>query len=486
MSSHTAVSWRAVSILTLLLLVTGTVAGVTYDLSFVGIEVDETDLATGDQLSYQSNLVNTADAPHTDVTVTGMLIRKNDRNLVYETTVQEDIDLAPRELVTVGGNHTIPEEVPAGDYQWILQAETQTGTPVAYMSESVSITNPSEVPSVSFGEGGVYLLIDRVQVGDGIVREYQQPTYGSSGETAIPGNPAEVVFELTNDGTTDLDLTANIEVIPTYAADTEPVTTASEDLGTLTVGETQEYNASVTVDDPGTYRVVTDIVDSNGESIGEGEVRLVIAGDGGSIVNVANVQDVYDAGDTIGTNVSYVGPADGSTVVEDATLTMQVRKDNSTVLEETHQIDQLPFNVEEYEFTAEAPEDLDDYTLRIVLGKDDTTYDTFTASYQELDPERVLTEDGTVRVQGECVDDGVCTRAEYEKGGCFDCRNVDEPPEETSYFNEVDETPGEDTQDPGGTPDPTELAPAWTWIIGFVLFIVILAGVLTKKFKEEI
>ena len=485
MSSYTAVSWRSLSIVTLLLLITGTVAGVTYDLSFVGIAVEETDLAVGDSISYQSNLVNLADGPHTDVTVRGMLIRNSDRNLVYDTQVASDIDLASRELVTVEGSETVPDAVPSGDYQWVLQAETKAGAPVAYMSESLSITNPQEIPSVSFGESGVYLLIERIQVGDGIVREYRQPTYGSSGETAIAGNPFDIRFSLTNDGEIDMDLTANINIVPTYATDGEPVESFEEELGTLAPGESSEYTLSSAIDEPGTYRVRTEIVDGSDTVRADGEVRLVIGGDGGSIVNVANHEDIYDEGDTIATNVSYVGPADGSTVVEDATLTMQVRQDNQVVVEDSHQIDRLPFNVEDYTFEMEAPRDLDEYTLRVVLGKGDVTYDTFTASYEELDPERVLTDDGTVRVQGECVDDGTCTQAEYNIGGCFDCRNVDESPEETSYFNEVDQNQLDEGTGTG-TDDSAGLAPAWTWIAGFVLFMVVLAGVLSKKFKEEI
>lgn len=488
MSSYTAVTGRSLIIASVVFLLTASVAGATYDISFVGIEVDDTEVSVGDTLSYRSNLVNLADGPNTDLTVNGLLVRKSDRNLVFETEVASDIDLASRELHTVEGSHEIPDSVPAGDYEWVLQVETPTGVPVAHMTESVSVSNPNDVASVSFTEGGVYLMIDRVQVGDGIVREFSQPTYGSSGETAIPGRPFDVMFELTNDGDVDMGLTADIEVVSTYDAAAEPVLTTSKDLGTLASGDTQEYNLSASVDEPGTYRVITEVTDQDGTVRAEGEVRLVIGGNGGSIVNVVNEHDTYGSGDTIGVNVSYVGPADGATIVEDATLTARILQDEEEVVTDSYQIDQLPFNVEQHQFTMEAPSELDQYTLEITLGKDGTTYDTFTAEYQALDPDRVLTADGNVRVQGECVDDGTCTRAEYEKGDCFDCRNVDEPPEETSYFNEVDES---EIQDPGDEPDDEQtqqdnMAPAWAWIVGGVLALVIVAGILSKRFKEEI
>lgn len=486
MTDYALPSARMLVLSTIILSLTVTVAGSAYDISFVGIDVDETDLSVGDDLSYQTNIVNLAESPHTDLDVRGMLIRNSDRNLVFERDIASDIDLAPRELHTVTGSHELPDDVPSGDYEWIIQAYTQTGVPVAYMSSSVSITNPNEVPSVTFAESGVYLMIDRVQVGDGYVREFEQPTYGSSGQTAIPGRPFDIMFELNNDGTTEMDLRANVEIVPTYDASNEPIESFSEDLGTLAVGASEEYNITASVEEPGTYRVVTDIVDGDGTVRAEGEVRLVIGGNGGSIVNVANQQDTYDEGETMNVDVSYVGPADGSSIVEDAALTATVLDGDETVVEEDYQISQLPFTVESHSFSMDAPEDLDQYTLEVTLGKDGTTYDTFTAEYQNLDPERVLTDDGEVRVQGECIDDGTCTQAEYEKGGCFDCRNKDEPPEETSYFNEVDETPS-GPEDPGDeTEEPDDIAPAWLWIVGGVLAVVILAGVLSKKFKEEI
>ncbi|MDY6777566.1 MAG: hypothetical protein SVU32_02800, partial [Candidatus Nanohaloarchaea archaeon] len=91
-------------------------------------------------------------------------------------------------------------------------------------------------------------------------------------------------------------------------------------------------------------------------------------------------------------------------------------------------IDRLPFNPVDRTFSLSAPQDLQQYTLRVVLGKGDTVYDTFTASYEPLTVERKLTASGQVKKAGACFTDGVCTQEEYEIGSCYDCIGVETPP----------------------------------------------------------
>ncbi|MDY6777035.1 MAG: hypothetical protein SVU32_00080, partial [Candidatus Nanohaloarchaea archaeon] len=110
----------------------------------------------------------------------------------------------------------------------------------------------------------------------------------------------------------------------------------------------------------------------------------------------------------------------------------EILKEGNTVVEKQKMIDRLPFNPATRTFSFQAPTSLQDYRLRVVLGKGDRVFDTFEARYQNLVAERVLTGSGQVREKGACFDNGKCTSQEYQIGTCYDCRNVEQPPQKVS------------------------------------------------------
>lgn len=413
---------------TFLILTTFLGSAVFYQISFRGFEIDSSEVDAGDELGYQSNIVNLGSGPYTDVQVRASLVRQSDKTQMFEKIIHEDVDLAGREITTLNDSLQIPENIPAGDYNLIITGNTPTGNPMSYISRQITVNNQEDVKRVELGQNGLYLESTKVVIGDDIITTFELPSYGSQGENMLPGANFSIKFALENTGSQQVSPVADIEIIPTYSTEGEPVKSFERQLGTLETGEKMNYSFDEVVNSPGTYRVVANIETQNGEQMASNEVRLVIAGEGGSIVNVENSRDTYGQGDIMRVNASIVGPADGSSVVQNAYLRMEVLKDGDQVFQSEKTIDRLPLSTSGYMFRQETPEQLGRYTLRVELGKGDVVYDTFEAQYENLVAEKRLTSDGQVWAQNQCYDDGTCTQREYELGNCYDCMNVTEPP----------------------------------------------------------
>jgi hypothetical protein len=426
-----------------LLMFSGFVTANFYDLSFRGLTVQEDQVDAGETVDISANMANLAEDPRTDISIEASLVRESDNSVVHKEIIEADVDLASRELSLIEENYEIPENVPEANYSLTVMAKDSSGIAKAYLSRRIHVNNDRDISSVSLGNRGVFLLAKRIVTGDGYTRTYELPSYGTQGDNVLPGTNFTVRFDLENTGTETISPEANIDITPTYS-DAEPVKEFNEDLESISPGETREYGFDYSMDEPGTYVVSADIVNS-GNNMGSGQVRLVIAGEGGSITDVANSQDVYDAGEEVSADMTIVGPADGTTTVRDAEIAMEIIKDNETVLSEQKTLDTLPLNPEDYTLSTQTDQDLDNYKLKITLGKEGEVYDTYTANYQELDPERTLTEGGEVKDQNACFDDGKCTEREKEIGNCYDCRNV----ETTQTSNEINSTDRDNQQDEG-------------------------------------
>lgn len=415
---------KTFTLLILITTLTGLASANYYDLSFRGLTTAQDEVQAGESINISTNLANTAEEPRTDIEVELSIVRDTDKSVVHKEVLRKDVDLAGRELRLIEEDVDIPESVPEGSYSLTVMARDASGIAKAYLSEDLQINNERKISSAALGNQGVFLLAERVVNGDGYTRTYDLPSYGTQGENVLPGSDFTVKFNLENTGTNPISPDADIQITPTYSNE-EPLKTSTEDLGTLASQETKEYSFDYNVNNPGTYVVSADIEDSETELV-SGQVRLVIAGAGGSITDVANSQDTYRQGETVESNVTIVGPADGTTTVLDAEVAMEVIKGGQTIMKDSKSLDTLPLNPKDYTLSAETPEDLDQYTLKITLGKDDQVYDTYTAEYQELDPERTLTTTGEVKEKGLCFDDGECTKEEQQIGNCYDCRNVDQ------------------------------------------------------------
>lgn len=445
------------------------VVGATYyQLSFQGMQLGSETVDAGSDLNVTANIVNMRESPYTDLQVVAYLVRDDDSTQVAQQTLVEDLDLAGREFHTVDASVDVPADAVSGDHLVQVAVVTPAGTPMAIISERVNVEGDTDEPVLSFGQSGVYVVSERVVTGNNSVRTIELPSFGTEGENLLPDRNFSIDFELQNPGEVDVDASADISIAPTYGSG-ETVRSYSRDLGTIAGGETANYSFTERISEPGTYEVRVTIRDGSGEEIGESSVRLVIAGGGGSIIDLNNQQDTYGSGEEVGMDASVVGPADGDTVIRGAYLRMEVMKDGAVVEEREQSITELPFSPEEYSFSFDAPEQLQEYTVEMTLGKDDTVYDTYTASYQPLEAEKTFTESGQVQESGMCYDDGVCTAAEYDRGGCFDCVDVDQRPEPVADdTNQTDD----DTDD-----DEPEQDGSRSLIYGGVAAAVVLAGI---------
>jgi hypothetical protein len=420
-----------------------------YQISFRGLSLDSTSVEAGDSIQVDTSIANTGEEPRTDIDVRVRLVRESDNSVVFSDTLREDVDLAGREIINIQEAVKVPEDVPDANYSFSVLAIDASGVSKASLSQEISVSNDREISTVSFGNNGVYLLVKRVVTGDDFTRTYEVPSYGTQGENVIPGSNFTIKFNLTNTGDTVVSPEAQFEIVPTYTDNAEPLREFNRDLGRISPQENNVYEFNSSVLQAGTYEVKTQILGSDGEGMGSSEVRLVIAGKGGSITDLANSKDTYDSGETVEASATVVGPADGSTVVNNAKLSMEVLKEGEVVNTDSTTIDTLPLSPENYKLQLQAEEDLTNYTLRVTLGKEGVVYDTYEADYQPLEAEKKLTEGGRIKRKNACFDDGVCTEKEFEIGTCYDCINVSE-----SRFVEKEPGQGDEVKNQGGSNMP--------------------------------
>lgn len=422
--------------LILTIMVSSIAAAAFYQVALMGVSVSDDTVSAGDSLAFETEIVNRDDAPHTDLQVRALIQRMDDRSLVTSKTVREDVDLASREIISIDDEIEIPENTPDGSYSLILLAQTPNGPSISGASEAISVDNPEDVKSLSLGSDGVYLMTEQVSVSGDTITVRELPSYGTEGDTVLPGSSFDIRFDLRNNGDLPVDPTARIEIYSTYDDNEEVLKEQTVDLGTLTPGEERAHNLTSSMSEPGTYVIDTQIQDADGNQLTKGSVRLVIGGKSGSIVEVSNQQDTYDADEEVTVDATIVGPADGSTTVENAYLAVSALKDGQEVASKEMMVSELPLNPEERTISFATPENLEEYTLSVELGQGDQTFDTFEAEYRPLEAERKLTSDGRIQEAGQCFDDGTCTQAEYELGDCYDCRNRESPPEDISDSDE--------------------------------------------------
>ncbi|MFB6180965.1 MAG: hypothetical protein ABEJ93_03745 [Candidatus Nanohalobium sp.] len=413
---------KTVLVLAAAFIMTGVASATFYQLSFRGLQTGQSAVDAGENLDFSTNIVNTGDNPRTDIRVEASLVSGSDRSVVFKRVVNDDVDLAGREVLGVGETLEIPENVPTGDYSLMLQAVDSSGATKAFISRDIRVENSRSVPDVSLGNKGVYIVAERIEVGDDYIRRYEQPSYGTQGANVLAGVNFTVEFKMENTGSETVSPTADFTVSPTYS-EGETVKQFSKDLGTLAPGESREYSFPLKLSEPGTYDLNADIMDE-GLNLGSGQVRVVIAGKDGSITDVSNSQDVYSSSEAVQASATVVGPAGGSTTVENAELDMKVLKQGSEIASASRTIAELPRTPKDYSLTVSPGQDLERYTLKFILRNNGEVYDTYSAEYQPLEAERKLTESGMIKEEGECFDNNVCTEEEFELGNCYDCINV--------------------------------------------------------------
>ncbi|MFB6114733.1 MAG: hypothetical protein ABEK04_00435 [Candidatus Nanohalobium sp.] len=459
------------TVLLLSLMVTGLTSAAFYQISFRGLQLDKTNVDAGESIGFATNIVNLGEDPRTDIKVEALLVRESDKSVVYEEVVRSDVDLAAREAILVNKSVTVPDNVPEANYTFMLRAVDASGIVKSFVSQDISVDNDRSITSVGFGNKGVYLLAKRIITGDGYTKTYSLPSYGTQGENVLPGSNFTLKFNLENKGTETVSPEAKFRIVPTYSSESDAVKTFTRDLESISPQETNEYSFESELKTPGTYEVKVEIVDSEGNFLSSSQVRLVIAGAGGSITDVANSQDTYSAGQTVSASATVVGPADGSTVVRDAYLKMVVTKDGNQVLSTSKTIDTLPLSPKEYKLEAQTSQTLTNYTMKISLGKGDKVFDTYTARYEPLTAERKLMPSGQVKEVNACFDNGKCTKNEFEMGSCYDCIGVNK----TKFVSNKDNKDGQNNK------SSSSFSPIYIALV--VLLLAVLGGLGYKYWR---
>ncbi|MGC9310836.1 MAG: hypothetical protein ACP5E4_03905, partial [Candidatus Aenigmatarchaeota archaeon] len=168
-------------------------------------------------------------------------------------------------------------------------------------------------------------------------------------------------------------------------------------------------------------RVVAEIY-LDGEFACSKEVRAVVSGKDGTILELNNPQDTYEKGDEAVIELTVVGPADKSTV-SGAYAEIEITSGGSPVKSLKKEPITLSLEPQTLRFSFGAPADLERYELTARIGKGSKVFDEKVSEYEAFVMESILTEDGRVLPAGAdgCFDDGKCTDEESKRGDCLDC-----------------------------------------------------------------
>jgi hypothetical protein len=243
---------------------------------------------------------------------------------------------------------------------------------------------------------------------------------------------------LSNPGKIGLDISARLEILPSYSrlnSNTEPQI-IKQSLGYLEAGTNQTSTINFSIDKPGTYSVITAIY-SKDKLLCQKEIRAVISGEDGSLLDIKNSKGTYREGEPIKVEVSFVGPADKS-LVEGAYVQLKLKSLGREIKNLQNSPITLSSQPGQTQFKFNAPEELRYYDLEISLGKGSEVFDSVAQSYHPIEPNLTVANDGRIipsNVSG-CFDDGACTENESELGDCLDCQPMNKTTErqETEKF----------------------------------------------------
>jgi hypothetical protein len=409
--------------------------GEVYEVVFQGLESPERAQAS-EEIEFHTFIANYDSEPHTDYKIKASIVDAAEGTVEHEKIIKNDVDLASREVQEISSSIEIPETVPSSNYYLVLEALAPTGSSFSSVRKEIRINNPNQQTSASLGSNGMYLRIPRIKPGSGYIKKFDQISAGAQGEHVIPGTKFDIEFKVQNDGSTAIQPTGRIKIENSYSG--EKAKTLEFDVERLEPGESKLKTLQTSMTEPGTYKGKLSITNDNTELI-ESSVRIVIAGEAANVIRVENEEDTYSSGDKFRLESTYVGPADGTTEINNGYMELQVREDNKTVFTKTKKIDKFSYNPETLEFEKRLGTGLNDYQVRIELGKDDKIFDVWKSRYQKLEPEMIITDTGTIKEYGVCVDDGVCSPDEWGEG-CYDCREYDERPESAKLEEPEEET----------------------------------------------
>ncbi len=393
------------------------------------ISSDTINLEDIDTVQINNSIVNYDNSIHAELIINYKLINQKDGSeIINENTI---ISFGAYEVQDISKKLKISKTIPSGHYIINIFVNGPNNIPLAGFNHNLQIINNEMIKPLSVIKGP-YLKIPLVS--DSGTITYIE-SYGTTGSNVIQGSTYHLKFNLKNENPTYNDLKAIINIIPTLGD--KSLKTIEYELNPYSSStQIDNYEIEMDFDTPGTYRTTLSFYNED-SFLFQKEVRLVITGEGGSILRVKNKQDTYNIGDTISISADLVGPADGATKLKDIYLKLILSENNNIQKEIIKDIPNLEFKTmtETIDFTSEW--NLEEYKIQIILGKDDTIYDEITINYEPIIVEKMITPDGRIYSPGlgGCFDDNICTTEERTINNCYDCY-LEDHPKQTEDINQ--------------------------------------------------
>lgn len=382
------------------------------NIGFYGQSINVTEVNGNEPVELNYNLVNREDLVKAQIEVIYELRRISDLSLMYES--YRNFSFAPYEVKRI--NETLNfGKIPPGEYTLVTQIRSGAGSPLGRLSNELNVYSSlekkaqfSKLPYLRI----FYTTPNQVRY---------ENSYSNVGRPTGRDEDFEVRFELENLEESVNTFRYEFNIKNSYSS--KNMRTIFSNEVTLNEGEKREIVETIQYNESGTFDLFVKVFDDESNQLANKEVRLVVVGDDGTILDVFNQRDGYEQNELVTVNVSIVGPADSLSLVENSTLMLNILEQNEIIYEENISIDILPTNPENYKFSFIAPEELKYYKLRVTLENDGNIYDQVELSYEPLFPELIISPTGAIYDPSlnMCLDDNKCTQMEKNLGNCADC-----------------------------------------------------------------
>lgn len=284
--------------------------------------------------------------------------------IIYET--DSPLNLQPNEVKNIDFQWVIPTTAEQGIYRAYCKIISQNGVSKGFMTELFEVKNSGQ-------------QVKAVKLSD-LEFEYKGE-FGTAleGFHVDPNSKMSAQFMINNTGNVVLDLKTIINFTYTYNPDKSAL--SEEKSLTLKPLETKKIIFNLTSPSkPTTYTPVISAWSENnmlGELIG----RLVVEGQGGTILNAHTEKLAYVKDEPVVIAVQVTGSADYEHEVKQADLYCKISDSTGREILSTKKTADLEFNPKEIIFSKSAPESFVNYTLYCSLNKGNKVLDEFKSNY---------------------------------------------------------------------------------------------------------
>jgi hypothetical protein len=383
-------------------------------IGIMGSQVNKINYSVGEEIKISSYFVNREDLVKSNVSIKYELIREKDLSVFYDGVDSYSFDKYEAKLI----NKSIKIPLYLNSDNYVLQITTfsSSGAPVSFIQHNLKINSYNKKEVLYFKE--LPFLKIYYEFKDG--RIFFENSYSNTGKPIVPNSTFEVKFSLDSSNYKNKDIVVEFEIENSYNIG-ELKKIYSKNF--ILKNDMENFTIPISLNESGTFKLFVNIYDENHNLLLSKDVRVVIIGDGGNILDVFNHKDVYFNGEDFNLDVVYVGPADALTTVKNVLLNVKILKENREVENFDYIIDQMPLNPEKINFKKKLNEDLDKYKVIVTLSKNGKIYDKVELNYEELNPKILISLDGRLYDPNviACFDDSVCTDVEKSLGNCMDC-----------------------------------------------------------------